>query len=308
MRDTFISKLEEIAEKDKSVILMTGDLGFGVFNNFIKKNPSQYLNAGVAEPNMIGVATGLALEGYKVFVYSIGNFATLRCVEQIRNDACYHNANVKIVSVGGGFSYGSLGISHYATEDIAILRSIPNITVLAPCTLWEAQEATEAIYRAEGTCYLRIDKSCGNEEIPINRESFRIGMNRVIREGKDCVIIAMGGILHEAQKAADILKNNGIDSGIISMHTIKPFDKENMVKIIGERKNIFTLEEHVISGGLGGTIAEFLMNYGIKPKNFASFGLDDKFSCIVGSQQYLRKQYSIDSSAITKKIISIIRG
>ena len=164
MRDHFVKRLCELAESDRRITLITGDLGFGVLNEFRQRFPRQFINAGIAEQNMTGLATGMALEGRIVFTYSIGNFSTLRCLEQIRNDACYHEANVKIVSVGGGFSYGALGISHHATEDLAIMRSLPGLTVVSPCGLWEAVQAAEAVTRTPGVCYVRIDKSAGPDE------------------------------------------------------------------------------------------------------------------------------------------------
>ena len=188
MRDAFIQRLETLAgrrltrdgvlvhkwwgsskyalaERDSRLMLVTGDLGFGVLNRFIERFPRQFLNVGVAEQNMTGIAAGLALEGRTVFTYSIGNFPTLRCLEQLRNDAAYHGANVKVVAVGGGFSYGSLGFSHHATEDLAILRALPNVTVVAPGDDWETQEATTAIWEQPGTCYIRLDRASGRREI-----------------------------------------------------------------------------------------------------------------------------------------------
>src|SRR6185437_12163498 len=159
MRDAFIRALAEMAEADRRVLLVTGDLGFGVFDQYRRRFPGQFLNAGVAEQNMTMVATGLALEGRVVFTYSIANFPTLRCLEQIRSDAAYHQANLKVVAIGGGFSYGALGISHHATEDLAILRALPGITVLAPGDLWEAEQATRVLAATPGTAYLRLDKS-----------------------------------------------------------------------------------------------------------------------------------------------------
>ena len=146
MRDAFMNALFDLAELDSDVMLLTGDLGFGVFEEFEEKHPSQYLNVGVAEQNMIGIATGLALEGKKIFVYSIGNFPTLRCLEQIRNDACYHMLNINIIASGGGFSYGGLGMSHHATEDLSIMRALPDMSVVAPATAWEAGEAIMGLY------------------------------------------------------------------------------------------------------------------------------------------------------------------
>ena len=163
MRDAFLKKITELAAIDKDVVLLTADLGFGVFENFESKFPGQYFNVGVAEQNMTGLAAGLALEGKKVITYSIGNFATLRCLEQIRNDGCYHDLNITIVASGGGFSYGSLGMSHHTTEDIAILRALPAMSVVAPGTAWEAGEATEALIKSNGVGYLRLDKTVADE-------------------------------------------------------------------------------------------------------------------------------------------------
>ena len=207
MRDHFIKRLTNLAENDPELVLVTGDLGFGVFDNYRKVRSNQFINAGVSEQNMTMVATGMALEGYKVFTYSIGNFPTLRCLEMIRNDAAYHEANVKVVCIGGGFSYGPLGISHHATEDLAIMRSLPNLTVISPCGLWETMEATEALVSTPGTCYLRLDKSVG-DDAPNNNERFEIGKLRVLQEGKDVTLLVTGGILGEVQKAAIKLNIN----------------------------------------------------------------------------------------------------
>ena len=158
MRDAFVKKLTELAREDSDIMFLTGDLGFGVFDDFEKEFPTQYLNVGVAEQNMTGIAAGLGLEGKKVFTYSIANFSTLRCLEQIRNDAAYHEVNLTVVSSGGGFTYGALGMSHHATEDLAIMRALPDVTVLAPSPTWEAYHATKAITETSGVGYLRIEK------------------------------------------------------------------------------------------------------------------------------------------------------
>ena len=158
MRDTFVRTLIELAKEDKNIELVTGDLGFGVLKPYWEAVPEQFTNAGIAEQNMTTLAAGMALTGKTVFTYSIGNFPTLRCLEQIRNDCAYHNANVKVVCVGGGFVYGSLGMSHHATEDIAILRALPDVVVLAPGDLLEAEEATKAMAKYNGTCYLRLGR------------------------------------------------------------------------------------------------------------------------------------------------------
>src|SRR3990170_3459063 len=159
MRDAFIDRLSAMACRDPRVMLITGDLGFGVFDSYRQRFPAQFINAGVAEQNMTGIATGLALEGHIVYTYSIANFVFMRCLEQIRNDAAYHDCNVNVVAIGGGFSYGALGISHHATEDLAIMRAVPGVTVVAPGDDWEASEATAAVATSPGASYLRLDRS-----------------------------------------------------------------------------------------------------------------------------------------------------
>ena len=305
MRDHFIKRLSEIAERNPNIILVTGDLGFSVFDQYRAKYKEQFINAGIAEQNMTGLAVGLALEGKTVFTYSIANFPTLRCLEQIRNDACYHDANVKIVSIGGGFSYGALGISHHATEDLAIMRSLPNLVVVSPCGLWETQEATEAVISHQGTCYLRLDKSFG-EDGPFPNETFQLGRARILRKGVDCTIIVTGGILEEVQQAATILEKNGIQVRIISMHTIVPFDRQTVLQAAQETGGIVTVEEHTIKGGLGSAVAETLLDHGIHPKRFLRIGLEAGFSSIVGDQKYLRKTYGMDADQIAHRITKIL--
>jgi transketolase len=251
----------------------------------------------VAEQNMTGVATGMAMEGLIVFTYSIGNFPTLRCLEQIRNDAAYHEANVKIVSVGSGFSYGSLGMSHHATEDISILRAIPGITIFSPGDLWETMEATEAAVKTPGPCYLRLDKSAaGSNEAP--GEKFVIGEPRVRRQGNDLAIIATGGIVEEALKAAETLAAQNLQARVLSVHTIRPLRPESILAAARETRGIITLEEHTVDGGLGGLIAETLLECGVPPRRFRRMGLRSGFSAIVGSQAYLRKRYELNADAI----------
>ena len=308
MRDQFINRLGELADKEPRITLVTGDLGFGVFDDFRRHYPNQFINAGVAEQNMTGIATGLAMEGRIVFTYSIGNFSTLRCLEQIRNDACYHHANVKIVSVGGGFSYGSLGISHHATEDLAILRSLPNLTVVSPCGYWETTKATETIVKTEGTFFLRLDKSAGSDAPQDKNEKFELGRARILRKGSDCAIFVTGGISEEVWQATEDLESQGIDAAIISVHTIKPIDEDMILRICRNTDVIITVEEHTITGGLGGAVAETLMANGIYPKKFLRIGLEAGFSSIVGSQKYLRQRYGMDAAAIANKIQSLLTG
>ena len=301
MRDTFIKELCKQANSDPRIMLVTGDLGFGVFNEYREKYPEQFLNAGVAEQNMTGIATGLALERRIVFTYSIANFPTLRCLEQVRNDACYHSADVKIVSIGAGFSYGSLGISHHATEDLAIMRSLPDITVVSPCGLWETEQATKAIIDTPGTCYFRLDKSFGDDS-PFEGEQFELGRVRLLRQGEDVVIFVTGGILEEVLDAVKVLAAEGISVAVVSVHTLKPFDSEIVLQLSRKISRVVTVEEHTLHGGLGGIIAEVLMDNCVALKTFLRIGLESGFSSIVGDQKYLRKCYGLDADSIVQRI------
>ena len=300
MRDAFLDALTSLAEKDKDVVLLTGDLGYGVFEEFESRFPGQYFNVGVAEQNMSGIASGLSLEGKKVVTYSIGNFPTLRCLEQIRNDACYHDANITVVASGGGFSYGALGMSHHATEDLAILRALPNISVVAPCTANEAGEAIKAMIQKGGVAYLRLDKT-NAEESPIE-SPFIIGKARRYKEGNDITLVAIGGILNDVNIASVELKKLGINARVVGMHTIKPIDKDEIIDAATNTGGIVTVEEHNIDGGLGSAVSEICMDYGVIPKKFLRIGLNNEYSSIVGSQQYLRSRYQIDSIAIIDKV------
>ena len=209
MRDTFVRTLLEIAKKDKNVYIVTGDLGFGVLKPFWTELPGQIINAGIAEQNMTSIAAGLAMQGKTVYTYSIGNFPTLRCIEQIRNDCAYHNANVKVVCVGGGFVYGSLGMSHHATEDIAIMRALPDVTVLAPGDLVEAEAATKAIYETPGTCYLRLGRG-GEKRIHEKLDKLTIGKAIEIQKGEKVALFSTGAIFDEVDEACSELREQGI--------------------------------------------------------------------------------------------------
>ena len=306
MRDSFITSLHKLAEKDKDIVLLTADLGFKVFDKFESSFPGQFFNVGIAEQNMMGIATGLALEGKKVVTYSIGNFGTLRCLEQIRNDACYHDTNITIIANGGGFSYGSLGMSHHTTEDLAILRALPNMTVVAPCTANEAGEAIAAMIINNGVGYLRLDKEGAND--CVSDDDFVIGKSRRYKEGKDITLIATGSILCETNIASIELKKLGIEARVVGMHTVKPIDIDEIRDAALNTDGIVTIEEHNKDGGLGSAISEVCMDSGIIPKKFLRIGLDNKYSSIVGSQQYLRQRYEMDSKAIIKKVLNLLNA
>ena len=301
MRDTFVKTLLEIAKKDKNVYIVTGDLGFGVLKPFWDELPDQIINAGIAEQNMTSIAAGLALQGKIVYTYSIGNFPTLRCIEQIRNDCAYHDANVKVVCVGGGFVYGSLGMSHHATEDIAIMRALPNVTVVAPGDLVEAACATKAIYETPGTCYLRLGRG-GEKQIHESIENFQIGKAIKIQDGEKIAIFSTGAIFDEVDEACKVLSEEGITPTVYTFPTVKPIDKDIILECASQYDTIITVEEHNLSGGFGSAVAEVLSEECNLKAKLVRVALDDRYSCIVGSQKYLRQQYSIDSKAIIEKV------
>lgn len=300
MRDAFVRALMREAETNRRLVLITGDLGFGVLRPFWEKFPDQFVNAGIAEQSMAGIASGLAATGRTVLIYSIGNFPTLRCLEQIRNDCAYHERNVKIVCVGGGFVYGSLGMSHHATEDIAVMRALPGVTCFAPGDPAETEAVTEAMLHTPGTCYLRLGR--GNEvrvhETPV--EGWSIPKAIDILPGNDTVILSTGGMLPEAVRAAGLLKEKGISAGVISFPCIKPLDTDTIREIAGKYRMIVTAEEHNKTGGFGSAVCEAVAEM---PERcvIRRIGLEDTYSTVVGSQKYLRKVYGMDAEAICEK-------
>ena len=303
MRDTFVRTLVDLAKDNKNIELVTGDLGFGVLKPFWEQCPNQFTNAGIAEQNMASLAAGMALSGKIVFTYSIGNFPTLRCLEQIRNDCAYHNANVKIVCIGGGFSYGSLGMSHQATEDIAILRALPNVAVFAPGDLVEAEAVTKAIANYPGTCYLRLGRG-GEKRIHARIDNFQIGKAIKVKDGKDIAIFSTGAIMDEVMEAYELLVKKGYSPSIYSFPTIKPIDEEVIGQCARDYKLIVTVEEHNVVGGFGSAVSEGVAGLDCEKARVVRVGLNDEYSIKVGSQKYLRKEYGLDGVKIFKTIVA----
>ena len=296
MRDSMMRVLTNIARKDKDLVLLTADLGYGVFEGFEKKFKNQYFNVGVAEQNMVGIACGLALSGKKVFIYSIGNFPTLRCLEQIRNSIAYHNLSVFIISMGGGFSYGSLGFSHHATEDLSIMNAIPNLSVYAPSTTKEAFKVFNIAYKEAKPAYIRLDKSAFPSLNPITTsKNFSLYF-----KGKSILIIGSGGILEEAFSAKEELIED-FDIGIASFYKLKPLNKKKLLELFKEYQLVISLEENNVNGGIYSILAK-IINESDLLINLISLSINDKFNYVVGSQKYLRKINNIDKNSI-KKII-----
>ncbi len=305
MRTAFIDTLLALAQNDPRIVLITGDLGFGVVVPFKEQLPRQFVNAGVAEQNMTGLAAGMALSGKIVFTYSIANFPVIRPLEQIRNDVCYHNANVRIVSVGGGMAYGSLGPSHHATEDIAVMRAMPNMLVVAPGDPAETRLAVRALVDHQGPAYLRLGRA-GEPPVHQAEPTFELGKAITVREGCDVALISTGGMLHDTMHAADALAEQGVQARVLSMHTVKPLDVNTVLAAARETSAVFTIEEHSIIGGLGGAVAETLMEGGVYPRHFKRIGLNGEFSSVVGTQEYLRAYYGFDSAGIVATVRRVL--
>ena len=296
MRRTFIKTLIDCAKKDDSIFVLVGDLGYNVFEEFASLFPDRYINVGVAEQNMMGIAAGLSHEGYKVLTYSIGNFNTLRCLEQIRNDICYHNLNVKIASVGAGFSYGYQGYTHFAIEDIAVMRILPNMRVYSPASVNETEFTVKEIFKEKSPCYLRIGSSTLDINYKINK-----GKINIVKDGKDILILCTGNILSNCLEACKILENNGISICLASVYSLEPFDKNFILEKIKTIEKIITVEEHGI-GGLFSIVSEVVSNYGIILKGLYIKKDAYKYADL---QDYMRKRYSLDVNGIMKNINNI---
>lgn len=289
MRTAFIEQLIEEAENNDRIFLIVGDLGFSVVEDFQEKFPDRFLNAGVAEQNMVGIASGLASEGYNVFIYSIGNFPTLRCMEQIRYDICYHNKNVKIVAVGGGYSYGPLGVSHHATEELGMLRTIPNLIVCAPGDPLETKMITSAFSKIESPCYLRLGKA-GEPLVHFGKENLVFGNINEIIKGQSVAVLTTGSMLYHAYT---LINNGNMKYGLYSVPCIKPLDFNGLVDIANQYSSIITLEEHQRSAGFGSAVLEGYNDL-IEAQKIYSLprikrvAIPDKFISVAGSQNYIR--------------------
>lgn len=306
MRTTFIQALIELVRADKRIFLVVADLGYQTVEPFVEEFPDNFVNVGIAEQNMTGVAAGMAMSGKIVFTYSIGNFPIMRCMEQLRNDVCYHNVNVKAVSVGAGVAYGSMGATHHCTEDLAIMRALPRMTVVAPGDPVEVDMATRAIANEPGPCYLRLAKT-GEPVVHKTEINFRLGKAVVAQKGSDLTLISTGEMLHNTMKSAEQLAKEGIQARVLSMHTLKPLDVEAVVAAAQETGTIVTVEEHNLIGGLGSAVAETLAENYESRAVFKRIALEEPFCCQVGSQEYLREAHGLSVEGIVSSVLSLMR-
>jgi len=304
MRNAFFKELEEVYAQRNNIFLLTGDLGFKLFDRFKSIDPQRFYDIGVAEANMAGIAAGLALTGNIVYCYSIISFLTMRAFEQIRMDIAYQNLNVRLVGFGAGFTYGLEGYSHYGLEDLTLMRSLPNMTIVIPADINEAKSLAKVSSEYKGPMYIRLEKA-DEGEIRENEPEFKIGQARLVREGKDVALMAIGKMVKTGNEIVDKLSLQGIKATLYNMHTLKPLDAETIQSVALNHEFIFSLEEHFIHGGLGSAIAEILMENGYKGR-FKRFGIPEKLKNIIGRADYLRDGYGLTPEKIYNKIMEEI--
>ncbi len=305
MKKTFFQTLYGMAGENPDLVFIKGDTAY--IPDFQKQYPGQYLDVGIAEQNMIGVAAGMALEGKLPVTYSIVNFATMRCLEQIRDDIAYHNLNVKIVSCGQGLDYGTLGATHHATEDLAIMRAMPNMTVFCPCDPIETAAVMEAAMGLKSPCFIRNGHG-GEKNLhkgPVRR--LEVGKALPLVEGSDIVLCATGSIAGDAYKAAEELRGKGYDAGLYSFPTVKPVDRAFLFERMDTARLIVSVEEHSIIGGLGSAIAEVMAEAGPHKALFKRVGIRDTFTDEIGSREYLKHYYGIDAEGIAAAVLEALR-
>ena len=295
MRTAYLDTLYELAQNDRRVYALISDNGAIVYDKYRRDLPEQYLNLGISEANMIGMAAGMASCGKIPFAYTIGAFLAYRAYEFIRNDVCLQKQNVKIVGTGAGEVYSALGPTHHSTEDLGGLRALPNMTIICPASPLEVRKATMAVYGYEGPVYLRLGTN-REPEIYEGDYEFRIGKAVTLKEGNDITMIGTGSILKDVLDAAEQLKAEGINARVINMHTIKPIDREAVIKAVEETGKIITVEDHNVLGGLGSAVAEVIAEYG-KGIIFRRLGLKD-FSAGYGKYLEVKKYNGLDLDTI----------
>ncbi len=291
MRTTFVNTLKELARKDDRIFLLTADMGYSVLETFREEFPDRFLNTGIAEQNTVGVAAGLAMSGKIVYVYSIIPFVTMRCFEQVRLDLAYNNTNVKLVGIGAGLTYGPFGASHHSIEDIALMRCLPNMTVLCPGDPVETEQLVRRSYEYDGPTYIRLGK---NGEPNIHTPGIRIEIGKAIHvtEGDDLILITTSNTLERGKGWVEEWREEGIKVNLVSMPTIKPFDVSTAKQLIDRNIPIIVFEEHNVIGGLGSTMAEIIAEYG-KPVKFMRIGINDSYSHYIGGHNYQRKKFGL---------------
>jgi transketolase len=302
MRQTCLNMVYELAKKDPRVIFIGSDLGIGTLKQFKAEMPERYFMEGVSEQNIIGVSAGLALEGKVVYFNTIATFMTRRCFEQVAIDLCLHSASVRLIASGGGMVYAPLGPTHLAIEDIAIMRVLPNMTIVAPADANEMRRFMAVSVDHAGPIYIRLGKG-GDPIVTPDDQQFAIGKTYLLREGSDALIVTTGVMLKASLDAAETLAQQAIKTGVLHVPTVKPLDANAILSHVAKVPVVVTIEEHTLPGGLGGAIAELIAEANFSPaKRFKRMGIPDVFPDRFGSQASLLEHFGLTAAQIVKTV------
>jgi transketolase len=304
MRNAFASEITALAAQDERLVLLSGDIGNRLFDEFKERCPDRFFNCGIAEANMTGMAAGLALCGMRPITYTITPFAVTRCLEQIKVDVCYQNLPVIIVGTGSGLSYAGLGATHHSLEDIATLRSMPNLTVVCPADTSEVRLAIRAAMKLPGPVYIRLGKK-GEPLVHQSEPEFTIGKGIVLREGKDICILGCGNMLPVAVQAADLLENQSISTRVVSIHTVKPLDEVLLAETFTNFRLVVTIEEHSLKGGFSSSVAEWLADQPSQTSRLLRFGTPDRYLHEGGNQNHARQVFGLTGEDIVAKVLQV---
>lgn len=302
MRNAFAEELTRLADDDERIVLLSGDIGNRLFDDFKDRFPDRFFNCGVAEANMMGVAAGLAAEGFRPIVYTIGSFVTTRCLEQIRDDVCFHNLPVTIVAVGAGLSYAALGATHQSLEDIAFLRALPDMTVVCPADAWEVRALLGLAVNVDRPIYLRLGKKgepLVHDDVPV----LEIGRSFTLREGHDVCIMTTGNMARVALETADLLATRNYSAKVVNMHTVKPLDDAALQASTTQFTHLITIEEHSRIGGFGSAVGEWIFDQGYAGVTLLRFGTQDKFLHEATNQSHARHRHGLTASNISAEIL-----
>lgn len=297
MRNAFAKELTRLAGEDRRIVLLSGDIGNRLFDDYKKNFPDRFYNCGVAEANMTSMAAGMAMSGLRPITYTITAFNTIRCFEQIKIDIAYHNLPVIVAGVGSGLSYAELGATHHSCEDIACLRSLPNMQIISPADPLEARLALRAALRQDQPVYLRLGKK-GEPALYDADPSFAIGSGVIMREGKDVCLLGTGTIMSVVLASASALEARGISTKVVNFHTLKPLDEALLDRIFSEFRLVATVEEHNLIGGFGSAVAEWLSRNPAKRSRLLCKGVSDQFFCVAGKQDDAREHFGLTPDGI----------
>jgi transketolase len=306
MRTIFVDEVTKIAREDRRLVFLMSECGFSVTEGFEEEFPDRFYNTGIAEQSLVGTAAGLALRGLRPIAYNMAMFLTMRAYEQIRVDVCYQNLPVILAGVGPGLGYGAAGTTHHSIEDVAIMRVLPNLTVVFPSNEVDVREAARQAFALEGPCYIGLGRAPRQFEIPYSANKFEIGKAIRMREGTDAAVFSYGTMIPVAMEAALLLKKENIDLRVYNMHTIKPLDNGAVDEAVRDCGIIFSLEEENIIGGFGGAMAEHIAENNLSCR-FKRLGVPDIYLNESGSYPWLLNRFSLDASGVAKSIKAVLK-